>query len=565
MRLRVDGLRLQLLGLIILPFSLVLLAVALVGVQVHQQAMRRMVSERDARAVLSASAALSERLQHYQAAVTAMAQRVADGGSPDLVLSQTVDLQARFDRGMAVFDVRGRILASTVPEADWADRPVRDLLDASAIAASFSPPLVDSASPVVMIAVRSGQAFVVGAFTTRMLLTDSYLVVAGTDVQEGAFLVDGAGHLLDWQGSLAPPADPLGHPGVREALSGQSGSSYVRVEGDEHVVAFGPVQPTGWALVTEEPWESVTSPLLNSSLMAPLVLVPALLLALLALWFGARQVVQPLRQLGQEAALLAEDRPPASARPVGGIAEIRDLQRTLNGMALRIQAARAALRRYIAQITRAQEDERRRIARDLHDETIQELIALDQRIQMLGLDLQARGAPEAGRAEGIHHAATEIVAGIRRLTRALRPIYLEDLGLLPALRMQASAAQETTGIPVALQRAGNERRLDPANELAVYRIVQEALSNVARHARATQVLIEIEYGPDALICRVIDDGVGFIAASAQNGDSADQGHFGMIGMRERADLAGATLEIVSSPGAGTTVEVRVPYGYQPTV
>lgn len=562
MRLRVDGLRLQLLGLIILPFSLVLLAVALVGVQVHQQAMRRMVSERDARAVLSASVALSERLQHYQAAVTAMAQRVADGSSPDLVLSQAVDLQARFDRGMAVFDVHGRILASTVPEADWADRPVRDLLDASAIAASFSPPLVDSTSPIVMIAARSGQAFVVGAFKTRMLLTDSYLVVAGTDVQEGAFLVDGAGHLLDWQGSLAPPADPLGHPGVREALSGQSGSSYVRVEGDEHVVAFGPVQPTGWALVTEEPWESVTSPLLNSSLMAPLVLVPALLLALLALWFGARQVVQPLRQLGQEAALLAEDRPPGLARPVGGIAEIRDLQRTLNGMAQRIQAARAALRRYIAQITRAQEDERRRIARDLHDETIQELIALDQRIQMLGLDLQARGAPEAERAEGIHHAATDIVAGIRRLTRALRPIYLEDLGLLPALRMQASAAQETMGIPVALQRAGTERRLDPANELAVYRIVQEALSNVARHARATHVRIEIEYGPEALICRVIDDGVGFIA-SAQNGYAADDGHFGIIGMRERADLAGATLEIVSSPGAGTTVEVLVPYTSQP--
>jgi signal transduction histidine kinase len=564
MRWRVDGLRLQLLGLIILPFSLVLLAVALVGVQVHQQAMRRMVSERDARAVLSASAALSERLQHDQAAVTAMAQRVADGGSPDLVLSQAMDLQARFDRGMAVFDARGRILASTVPEADWADRPVRDLLDASAVAASFSPPLVDSASPVVMIAARSGQAFVVGAFTTRMLLTNSYLVVAGTNIQQGAFLVDGAGHLLDWQGSLAPPADPLGHPGVREALSGQSGSSYVRVEGDEHVVAFGPVQPTGWALVTEEPWESVTSPLLNSSLMAPLVLVPALLLALLALWFGARQVVQPLRQLGQEAALLAEDRPPASARPVGGIAEIRDLQRTLNGMARRIQAARAALRRYIAQITRAQEDERRRIARDLHDETIQELIALDQRIQMLGLDLQARGAPEAERAEGIHHAATEIVAGIRRLTRALRPIYLEDLGLLPALRMQASASQETMGIPVTLHRTGTERRLDPANELAVYRIVQEALSNVARHAHATQVRIEIEYGRDSLICRVIDDGVGYIASS-QNADAAEDGHFGIIGMRERADLAGATLEIASSPGAGATVEVLVPYTSQPAI
>ncbi len=563
MRVRLDGLRLQLLGLIILPFSLVLLAVALAGVQIHQQAMRRLVAERDERAVRSAAAALSEQLLHHQASVAAMATRIADGTSPELVLSQATDVRTMFNRGLAVFDTQGRMLASTIPAAAWAARPVRNLLEDSTGNARFSPTLVESGSPVVMIAAGGGQAIVVAAFSTRMMLIDSYLVAAGANAQQGAFLVDSAGRLLDWQGNLAPPTDPLAHPGVRDALSGESGSSYVPVGIDEHVVAFSPVQPTGWALVTEEPWESVTSPLLNGSLMAPLALVPALLIALLAIWFGARQVVQPLRQLGQQAALLADDRPPESTRPVGGIAEIRELQATLNGMARRIQAARAALRRYIAQITRAQEDERRRIARDLHDETIQELIAIDQRIQMLGLELREKGAPEADRAEAIHHAATESIAGIRRLTRALRPIYLEDLGLMPALRMQASAAQETMGIPVTIQRKGTERRLDPNHELAVYRIMQEALSNVARHARATQVRIEIEYGTDALTCRVVDDGIGF-SSSAHNGELADQGHFGLIGMRERADLTGATLKIVSAPGIGTTVELLVPFISQPS-
>lgn len=558
MKLRLDGLRLQLLGLIILPFSLVLLAVALVGVQVHQQAMRRLVAERDERAVRSAAAALTEQLLHHEAAAMAMAQRLADGASPDLVISQATDQLATFNRGLAVLDARGRILATTIPAASWSGRPVSQLIEATGASARFSRAFDESGSPIVMIAAGADDSTVVGAFTTRMLLTDSYLVATGTGAQEGAFLVDDEGRLLDWQGSLSPPIEPLTHPEVRDALSGESGSSYVKVSGDEHVVAFSPVQPTNWVLITEEPWESVTSPLLNTSLMAPLALVPALLITLLAIWFGARQVVEPLRRLGQQAALLAEDHPPELTKPVGGIAEIRDLQRTLNGMAQRIQAARVALRRYIAQITRAQEDERRRIARDLHDDTIQNLIALDQRIQMLGMDLRGEGTPAAEKAEGIHHAATEIIAGIRRLTGALRPIYLEDLGLMPALRMQASAVQEAMGIPVTLQRAGVERRLDPNSELTVFRIVQEALSNVARHARASHVRIDLEYGAEGLTCRVMDDGVGFVVG-APNGELAGQGHFGMIGMRERAELAGAGLKIASSPGEGTTVEVRLPF------
>jgi signal transduction histidine kinase len=558
MRMRLDGLRLQLLGLIILPFSLVLLAVALGGVQVHQQAMRRLVAERDERAVRSAAAALTEQLVHRQSAVAAMAQRVADGTSPDLVLSQASDLRVDFDQGLAVIDRDRRVRASTVPAEIWDSRPLAEVLAPLPDTPQFSSAFDEAGAPVVLVASGSGDTFVVGAFTTRMILVNTFLTSVGPNSQVGAFLVEGSGRLLDWQGTMPPPDIPSQHPGVMDALNGETGSAYYPASDGEHVVAFSPVPATGWALVTEEPWESVTSPMLDTSLMAPLVLIPALLIALLALWFGARQVIQPLRQLGQEAALLAEDPPASASRPVGGIAEIQDLQRTLISMAERVHTARASLRRYIGAITRAQEDERRRVARELHDETIQELIALDQRIQMLRMDLEAKGAPEAERAEAIHQSTTHAIEGVRRLTRALRPIYLEDLGLVPALAMLATDAERLMGIPVAFQRTGSESRLDQGSELAVYRIVQEALANVARHAHASHAWVEMDFGASELTCRVRDDGPGF-AVPERSGDLADSGHFGLMGMRERADLVGAQLTIDSSPDPGTTVEVRLPY------
>jgi signal transduction histidine kinase len=211
----------------------------------------------------------------------------------------------------------------------------------------------------------------------------------------------------------------------------------------EHVVSYTPVPPLGWALVLEEPWRSATSPLLDYSFAAPLVLIPALLITLLALWFGARRVVQPLRELQSQASALNLEAPTPPLRPVRGIAEIQDLQRTLSLMAMRISSTQQALHSYIGAINRAQEGERGRLARELHDETIQELIALDQRIQLAAIDLHAQASPLADRLDDLHRSATQAIQGVRAMTRGLRPIFLEDLGLLPAIELLIQEARNS--------------------------------------------------------------------------------------------------------------------------
>lgn len=327
-------------------------------------------------------------------------------------------------------------------------------------------------------------------------------------------------------------------------------------------MAFSPVQPTGWALVLEEPWQSVISPALQFSQAAPLVLVPGLLVTLLALWFGARQVIRPLRRLQQQAEELTESEYPKLADPVGGIAEIRQLQASLSTMAARIQAAHRALQGYIGSITLAQEEERRRLARELHDATIQDLIAIDHRVQILSRGLQAGDGEAAARLEGLRREVNRSIQELRRLTGALRPMYLEDLGLVPALDMLAKEAAGDLGVNVSFEVEGHPRRLSPEAELAAFRIVQEALSNVGRHAKAREAIVRLQYEPDRIIAQIQDDGGGFDPPE-QVGELAAQGHYGLLGMHERAQLAGAQLVLESTPGKGTLVTVDLPAAASP--
>jgi signal transduction histidine kinase len=288
---------------------------------------------------------------------------------------------------------------------------------------------------------------------------------------------------------------------------------------------------------------------------APLVLVPALLLTLVALWFGARQIVQPLQALEAKAADLAWGQFEAIEQPVGGIAEIRRLQAELIHMAHKVRAAQESLRDYIGAITQGQEEERRRLARELHDDTLQSLIALNQRIQLAQLALA--DSPAAGSLAEIQTLMEQTMSDLRRFTRALRPIYLEDLGLVAALEMLTREVGQADNLRVEFHRAGSERRLSSEVELALYRMAQEALSNVTRHAQALQVSLSITFKPDAVIMTISDNGRGF-QVPASPAELAPSGHFGLLGLHERAELIGAYLDIQSSPGQGTLVIVQLP-------
>jgi signal transduction histidine kinase len=307
-------------------------------------------------------------------------------------------------------------------------------------------------------------------------------------------------------------------------------------------------------LITEEEWEMVTSPSLKITQMAPLVIVPAFILALIALWFVATRIVQPLQKLESKAAALAGGDFDAIKDSVGGISEVQHLQLELTEMSRKVKAAQEGLHDYIGAITSAQEEERTRLARELHDDTIQAVIALKQRVQLA----QKSVKDQSGRQSlmELETLAEQTVENLRRLTRALRPIYLEDLGLVTALEMLARETSQNNQLVVDFQKNGQERRLSREVELSLYRIAQEALNNVVKHSKATHADLKIAFDASEINMEVIDNGIGFIMPKSPT-ELAPSGHFGLLGVHERADLIGAGLEIESALGKGTKLKVRL--------
>lgn len=217
---------------------------------------------------------------------------------------------------------------------------------------------------------------------------------------------------------------------------------------------------------------------------------------------------------------------------------------------------KAHLRSYVHEVTRVQEEERRRLARELHDTAAQDLVLLAR-----GLDALAERLPPeaAGRARELRVQAAETLEGLRRLSRDLCPTVLDDLGLVPALEWLVADLTGRTGVDAVFHLSGSARRLSAETELVLFRVTQEALRNVERHAGARRVEVRVAFGDDEVRIDVEDDGAGFAVAEPLEG-LALEGKLGLLGMRERAQLVGGSLSIRSRPGEGTAVTVTVPSG-----
>jgi signal transduction histidine kinase len=218
------------------------------------------------------------------------------------------------------------------------------------------------------------------------------------------------------------------------------------------------------------------------------------------------------------------------------------------------------MRFYVRQITRAQEDERKRIARDLHDDTIQALVAFSRRLEAL-LPSSREGsshlpATTIQRIRELQDQMDEVIKGVRRFSQALRPSVLDDLGLLPALEGLVGLTEQD-GIRSRFQVIGEKRRFSPEVELTLFRIAQEALNNVRKHAHATSVAVTVEFTDGAVQLTLQDNGRGF-SLPTLTGDLAASGKLGLVGMYERARLLGGTLDVQSRTGLGTKVIVNVP-------
>jgi len=246
-------------------------------------------------------------------------------------------------------------------------------------------------------------------------------------------------------------------------------------------------------------------------------------------------------------------------RTVGVLAVGRDLSEEhslaeeigARGQALRLsEERRLELRSYLALFTQAQEEERRRISRELHDDTAQVLIAVGRRLDRLAREMGDSKLVE--RVSSIREDVDAALVSVRRFSHNLRPSVLDDLGLMAALEQLA----ERSSPPARLEVAGTERRLPGQVELTLFRMVQEALGNVGKHAQASTVTVRLEFGEAQTHVWVQDNGVGFDPSRLS--ELLLEGHLGLLGLRERVELLGGALEIVSEPGAGTEMHFFFP-------
>jgi len=215
------------------------------------------------------------------------------------------------------------------------------------------------------------------------------------------------------------------------------------------------------------------------------------------------------------------------------------------------------LRYYLREITRAQEAERKRIARELHDDTAQLLGSLSRQLDNFIRKKHGFAPNEVLILKDLQAQLNRGVQGVHRFVQDLRPSLLDDLGLIPALRSLARGLQESDGIGVDLKVLGGERRFSPDVELLLFRIVQEALNNTRRHAQASEAQVVVEFAEDRTKVTIADNGRGFELPGRLD-DFTRSGKLGLAGIQERAQLLCGTLEVKSTPGKGTTVMVEVP-------
>ncbi|MFO8026834.1 MAG: sensor histidine kinase, partial [Opitutales bacterium] len=236
---------------------------------------------------------------------------------------------------------------------------------------------------------------------------------------------------------------------------------------------------------------------------------------------------------------------------------LRKSKRRQSDLLTESQSMEARLRLLSHQILHVQEVERKCISRNLHDEIAQTLAAINLHLSSLAGDAAANTDRMQSKIRETQKLVEQSVESVHRFAMGLRPTMLDDLGLVPALRSCARGFTEQTELPVHLELPEDLKPLADGPAVALYRVARSALANVARHAEATEVRLSLRQTQRTLHLEVADNGKGFKLKHALSEKQTNR--LGLIGMRERAEMIGGRFNIVSTPGKGTTVSVRLPF------
>ncbi|MGA8892880.1 MAG: ATP-binding protein [Anaeromyxobacteraceae bacterium] len=545
---------------------------------------------------------LNQSFEVLQRAATASHINLEDqDGGPERTALRDPRVGLQYPGGAFFLDRAGKVLAEEPDRGSRSVAPAPDLEAVQVAMASGRPvvtPFVRGPSGehvYVLVPVRDWEGRVTGLSGGVVDTSQHHLQAMLRYLRQGP---EGIAEVVDRNGRVVATTDP-GRPATTTACSGvraavAEGKGMSRLCSDCHsgraedargraAVTIAPVGNAPWVVVARVSAAEV----LGASGAFPAWLAGMIVVALAAggllAWGAARSVAKPVVALTAAAENIAAGDlsapiPISGQDEIGRLAEaLEKMRRSLADLIGAVAAANAqledrvierttqlaranealrdreaALGRLYEKVVSAQEDERKRIARELHDDTSQSLAALSMAIDGAAAAIRGGLTPRLEEAKAL---AVRTIEEVHRMILDLRPSVLDDLGLQSAIRWYAERHLVSRGLSVRCEFDAPDRRYPAAFETALFRVCQEAMSNIARHAQAETVLVQLSESEGAITIEIEDDGRGF---EPENVSHADRRHFGLMGIEERVEILGGKVRIESAPGQGTRVHLEVP-------
>jgi len=327
--------------------------------------------------------------------------------------------------------------------------------------------------------------------------------------------------------------------------------------GDQAVISFSPVTAVNGGVILEVPWTAILAPTSYFQGLLAVLLTLGTIFSLYMLSLSIGRVIRPVADLADRAIQAV---PGSIFRPMPeqGPAEISSLIKAFNHMVIRLAEQQGTMRQYAHKALLSQEEERQRLSHELHDGTVQDLVGLAQRVELCRNELEQDPDQARRRLDELQALVEQTLSDVRRISNALRPSILEDLGLPVALQALCSDLEkQLPAVQCSCAVSGQQRRLPPDVELAIFRVVQEALVNIRKHSpNSSRVEVELAFREDDVQAVIRNDGSLLPALDLRS--QVRTGHLGLAGMYERARLFHGELDVNSEPGNVTTVRLRLP-------
>jgi signal transduction histidine kinase len=577
-----SGLRIgqQLILLFLVPLVLMSVIATFLSTYVLLQSSLPMILQENTSDVQAVAADLLENLNYYKRSLEttsdALARYSGDSAQLQQMLKEFTPYLVRFDGGVMFLNSQGIAIASTPDQVerlggnyssnDFFQTPQRYRQTIFSRVVQMQPE--NRNSVVIATPVIHNQALVgvlVGVFFLDVHNWEKDLGPQHTLQDRQVILIDITGNVIYSSNPEYINGSVSGNPDIWKLVAeGRPGSIMTGelLSSKAQVISFTKITGLYWGLIYQKPFKALkilASPY-QYRVISPIII--GIFLFMILFLINSRRISKPLMALVGGAITILEGDPFSNLKVEGPI-ELQTLTDSFNKLANRLQEQQESMRQYANHILESQESEREQLSRELHDEPIQDLVALIQRIELYNGLLETDPQAAKQRLDEVKLIAEKTVNELRRISHDLRPFILEDLGLPAAIQALCDdLSNQMQHASIQFLISGEEVRLDPKIELTVYRIVQEALTNIRKHAfSANQIDILLTFEHKGVSAVIQNNGPSYEPQEITT--LVREGHLGVAGMMERARLYSGNIKIESDSVNHTRITLYLPYTKNP--